>query len=474
MWKAALFAMLVATPAMADDHQPKNIIVMIADGAGYNMLGATRQWTGEPLVVDGHGWRRAALATYALRREQEGEGQDQDLVYTSAKAWDARPQAGQSECDDSFEMGFVGYEWHRCTYPDSAGTMTAMMTGVRSYNGALNVDGDRARLVSAAELAKAADKRVGAVSSVPFTHATPAAGGGAHNISRRNYHAIANELLTSPTLDFIAGGGHPDYDMSGLPHAEDVSEDDRFEWLSPADWAGLQDGSLGWRLIEDRTDIVAGDRLGGDERVIILPRVGGTLQAFRRRDIEIDVATTAPGDVPLTATVPVLTELTRAALSHLAGDDDGLFLVVEGGAVDWAMHQNVLGRAIEEYMDFDASVRLVSDWISEDGNGSSWDDTLLIVTADHDHLLFGPDADVPFQPTEDRGEGVLPGHRWWFSSHSNQLVPFFAKGLGAETFMAAADEMDLVRSADGVRRGRGLYLTQPEMGRALVEMIDGD
>ena len=52
-------------------------------------------------------------------------------------------------------------------------------------------------------------RRVGVVTSVPFNHATPAALGGAHNVSRGNTCALALELLTSPTLDLIAAPDTP-------------------------------------------------------------------------------------------------------------------------------------------------------------------------------------------------------------------------------------------------------------------------
>jgi len=53
--------------AQPDEPRPKNIILLVADGAGYNMLQATRLWTGEPLAMDGSQWAKLGLATYALR-----------------------------------------------------------------------------------------------------------------------------------------------------------------------------------------------------------------------------------------------------------------------------------------------------------------------------------------------------------------------------------------------------------------------
>ncbi|MEE4350657.1 MAG: alkaline phosphatase [Pacificimonas sp.] len=473
-----LAALLTPQIAVAEDVTPKNIIVMIADGAGYNMLAATRYWHGRGLAVDGGGWETAALSTYALRRDKDplGAAQDPDLVYDSAKNWDAAPLAGDSECAEGYPVGWAGYEWNRCTYPDSAGTMSAMMTGIRAYNGALNVDGMAEAVQSVPEAAKAAGMRVGSISSVPFTHATVASGGGAHNEARGNYHEIAAELLRAGTLDILGGGGHPLFGGAGEPQPdpvidEETGADERFAWLSPEDWAGVRDGSLGWTLVEDRADIQALATMPKDGRILMLPKVARTLQMERPPKMAEpgDPRQQVPGETPMTPGIPTLTEMTAAALTHLEGDA-GLFLQVEGGAVDWAMHANFLGRAIEEQTDFDNAVRLVEAWVADPSNGSSWANTLVVVTADHDHMLFGPSADVPFQPVSNRGAGQLPGHIWWSGSHSNQLVPFFVRGAGSARLMAEADEIDRA-VVNGQVVGRGKYLTQPEMGQVLLDLV---
>ena len=51
----------------------------------------------------------------------------------------------------------------------------------------------------------------------------------------------------------------------------------------------------------------------------------------------------------------------------------GFFLMVEGGAVDWASHANQPGRTIEEQIDFDEAVEAVVRWVRENSN---WGDTL--------------------------------------------------------------------------------------------------
>ena len=107
--------------------------------------------------------------------------------------------------------------------------------------------------------------------------------------------------------------------------------------------------------------------------------------------------------------------------------------MIEGGAVDWANHANQPERTIEEQIDFVQAVEAVVEWVEKNSN---WDDTLLILTADHEcGLLLGPDSDkIPFQPLTDNGLGKMPGMRHNADGHANSLVPIYARGTDAELF----------------------------------------
>lgn len=477
--RAIIVGLLLATsqPAAATE-KPKNIIVMIADGAGYNTLAATRYWKAGPLAVDTGNWRRAALATYALRRGPDvPEGsdplaQDSDFVYASAKAWDTTPIEGASAIKPQYPALFAGYEWNRKTAPDSANTMSAMMTGVRSYNGAINVDGAMHNVLSLAEAAKAAGKMTGSISSVPFNHATPAAGGGAHNPSREAYHDLAIDMFEGGTLDVIGGGGNPDFDHDGRPLADENAAN-RFKYIPPALWQSLRLPESKWKLVQDRRDIEAlanGDTLA-DRSLAMIVEVAETLQLRRAPGAGEDTATYAPGGTPMTGNVPELATMARAALNHVGSDPDGFFLQIEGGAVDWAMHANAFGRMIEEYAAFDDAVRAVIAWVDSPDSAATWEDTMLIVTADHDHLLFGPDIAEPFQRVTNNGAGKLPGYSWASNSHSNQLVPFYVRGAGADALITAANDQDVHTDRQGRKFGFGRYLTQTEMGSYLLSVV---
>jgi alkaline phosphatase len=187
--------------------------------------------------------------------------------------------------------------------------------------------------------------------------------------------------------------------------------------------------------------------------------VGGTLQ--QQRGSRADPRYTAPGDDPPIDGVPTLETLTRVALNALDDDPDGFFLHVEGGAVDWAMHDCQMGRTIEEMIDFKRSVAAVVEWVEQ---RDAWDETLVIVTSDHDHLLWGPDSDkVPFEPLESNGKGQMPSYRWLAGDHTNQLVPVFAHGVGSEQLPEHADENDPFY---------GAYIDQTDLFKAMKAVIE--
>jgi len=512
--------LILSTHAVGADSPAvaANVILMIADGAGFNTWDATAIYKGDR-GAEFHaepGWVRLAVSTHPLRDTREaplgpGHGNTQlpSLVYDPARAWDSTPAAGEA---GGYRYYFEGYRWLRHA-SDSANTATTLVSGIKTYVGAINVDGDGEPIEETlAWLADRQGKRVGAVTTVPLNHATPAAAGGAHNESRRNYCEIAWEMLTNPTLDLIVGAGNPDFDNNGEPVGDperklyrDVGDKAIWDALSghapfrEGDPVCLPAGEAGgdssdprkataeevaqlsrWVLEQEKSEIEAAATGATPQRLLIVPqvgglgywsgnsidpldrysvKVGGTLQ--QQRGSRANPKYTAPGDDPLLAGVPSLETLTRVALNALDGSA-GFFLTVEGGAVDWAMHQHQLGRTIEEMLDFIDAVHAVIEWVEAHGG---WERTLLVVTADHDHLLAGPGShEIPFQPLGDNGAGKLPSYRWLSTGHSNHLVPVFARGVGAKRLLTLVDGKDPFR---------GDYVDQADLFQAMREALTG-
>ena len=466
----------------------KNVIVMIADGAGANTLEATRLYlqglpAGDPrggeagsLVVDGPGFLNTRQSTYPLdTRTVPGSDEQNPLtVYDPAKNYDATAVAGTNSA--GYQRGFAGYDWNRATYPDSANTASAISDGHKTYNNALNVDGSGDPQLSTAELAHSLGKATGVVSTVQFSDATPAAGGGAHNIARANSQAVAAEMFGAGVLDVIAGTGNPDYNDDGQRAAAP-----NYQWIGPDLWAALKGDSYvssdggSWNLLQARDEIVAaGSGDPTEERLAMLVEAF-TGSNYYRAGAAPAGETEIPFSVPRLESSPTLSELTAAALNRLNADPDGLYVSIEGGAVDRAMHGNNVGRMIEEYVDFNDAVKYVVDWVGSEESRATWDDTLLIVTADHDHLLFGPDgATIPYQPVlpDQDGDGV-PEYAWFSNNHSNQLVPLYVRGPGAAGVASLADQRDMVLDGQGraVAGSGRTYTDQAELGDYILEQI---
>jgi alkaline phosphatase len=315
----------------------------------------------------------------------------------------------------------------------------------------------------AIELAEQKGKATGVVTSVEWSHATPAAFV-AHNVSRSNYASIAQEMIHDSAVDVIMGCGHPWFGQSGEP----LDSPNTFKYVGgEATWDALVTGTAGddangdgvddpWKLIQARVEFQALMNGPTPTRVLGTAQVYQTLQQRRVGNRFAD-----PYAVPLTNTVPTLEEMTRAAINVLEDDSDGFFLMVEGGAIDWASHGNQLGRMIEEHIDFDNAVQAVMEWVQANSN---WGETLLIVTGDHETgYLTGPGSDPIWEFIVNNGAGDLPSVEWHSLSHTNSLIPLVAKGDAARAFQWLADEFDPLR---------GPYVDNTELAQVLFWALD--
>ncbi len=160
-----------------------------------------------------------------------------------------------------------------------------------------------------------------------------------------------------------------------------------------------------------------------------------------------------------TTTVPDLKVMAQGAINVLDNNKNGFFLMIEGGAIDWAAHGNQTGRMIAEELYFNQTVESVINWVE---TNSSWDETLLIITADHETgYITAPykgEAGVNWEQLPKTPKGKLPNIQWNTNHHTNSLVPLFAKGAGSECLNLFADETDL-------KRGR--YLNNTEIAQMI-------
>ena len=497
--------------------QAKNIIVMISDGAGYNTHLSTEYWHGRKQPYDNHNFTKYPVATYNLRYGHPtdrlnlapgDDTQDPQVVYDPVMAWDDTALPAGTDADgDGYPDYFAGYQWLQATDPDSAGTMSAIVTGRKVYSGGINVDGFGKPILTVPEVAKARGKSTGSISSVRYNHATPAAGGGAHNISRNNYIDISYEMFGAGVLDVMGGPGHPWYSSNGSERAEPELTSSRFDeplWHVISSGSGTAsrttvDGrhftvnGADWQMYENKADIedlaCGVSTVTPGKKLMMLPKVWGTLQYERdvtqdwdgdgmignehpntQKNLDLDAAPVNPGDDsdgdPLIPTVPTLVDMTMAAINYLDDNPKGFYLHVEGGACDWAMHGNSMARMIEEHTDFNNAVHALIDYLDAGTNGNNWKNTLLIVTSDHDHNIYGPDSDtVAFQDVSNEGAGILPGHIWHDNSHGNQLVPAWVRGCNSHLFGTMIGGPDPVR---------GRYIDQGDLGKVMLMSLTAD
>lgn len=427
-------AAALATTAFAG--QAKNVILMIADGSGFNSYAAASMYDGKlgKEVFNGKGWLKLAVSTYPLNLSSKPKRtgiQDESIVYAPPMAWalDAK------------------YKWLTETPTDSAASATAMGTGVKTYNNAIGWSDFSQPLKNVHQYFQGSGRLTGVITSVPWSHATPA-GMVAHNSSRNDYAGIADEMVKS-SANVIMGAGHPWYDDDGkkLDKRAKSKYTGNFVFDSPANRYGNA------RLIEsvEDFDALASGKLNmlGCSRLIGTARIASTLQQGRstkdwNKDGKVDdkdIKEAPVGGDPRVATVPTLSTMAKGALNVLGKSDKGFFLMIEGGAVDWANHANQPARMIEEATEFFRTVETVNAWVAKHGG---WENNLVIVTADHETgCLWGPNSDTtPFDALVDNGKGKMPGLRFNSGGHTNSLVPLFARGAGAREFLSMAKFTD--------------------------------
>jgi alkaline phosphatase len=399
---------------------PKNVIVMIGDGMGFNQLDAAglyRYGTSAAQVA-------VSASTGAIVRAPVT--QVPELALAEVKLAVRTTQFGASYDPSKAWSGF-GYVLKNPT--DSAAAATAMATGVKTDNGAIGVDPNNKSVQNLSELAIATGRSAGVVTSVPISHATPA-GFTAHESSRGSYQAIARDQLRSK-LSVVMGAGNPWYtDNSKLRGSA------KYTYLYKSDYQKLKDRKSGFTYLASKTSFDKLTKGTAPKRVFGLARVASTLQQKRS-------GTTSKTGAKRNA-VPSLATMTKGALNVLDADPDGFFVMIEGGAIDWANHANQKGRLVEESSDFLNAIAAVNAWVEAK---SSWDETLLIVTADHESgYLTGTKANPNWTMLTGRA-GSVPSMSWHTGGHTSQLVPFYARGSAASAFTDAVVGQDPVRGA---------------------------
>ncbi len=328
----------------------KNIIFFVGDGMGTSTVTAAR----------------------ILEAQRRGESGEENML-----SFDNFPTVGLSKT----------YNTNAQT-PDSAGTMTAMMTGLKSKAGVLSVSELSARancessqgheILTALEMAEDINMATGIISTARITHATPAATY-AHTPERNwennsqlpqeaidnGCQDIASQLLSfnyGDGIDVVMGGGRREFiatttvDIEGKNGKRTDGRDLRQEWKT-ANNEGV--------YLETQADFDAVDSESTEKLFALFNSSHMSYEEDRENDI---------------AGEPSLSEMTEKAINILDNKNNGFFLMVESGRIDHAHHAGNAFNALSDTIELSRAVAIADELTNDE-------DTLIIVTADHSHVF---------------------------------------------------------------------------------------
>ncbi|CAD7084482.1 unnamed protein product [Hermetia illucens] len=334
------------------DVLAKNIIVFIGDGMGMTTITAGRIYKGQT---------------------NGGSGEEASLVF------DDFPYTGLAKTYNVDKQ-----------VPDSAGTATAIFCGVKTRYGVLGMDNtthpknsERGRLTSLLDWAQSVGKRTGIVTTTRITHATPASlysnihdrdwecDGEIPEESTGIYKDIGRQLvedLPGRRLNVILGGG-----KSPLGAIEEEPPNELFKGPSENvcsrrdgrnltdEWLDLSPNRV---LALNKNDLLSMDAKETDHLMGIFSNNHITFKVGRQVDRE--------------PSLPVMVDKALDVL--IRPESRGFVLVVEGGRIDQAHHQNYAKAALEELLEMDEAISLAM-------KRTESDETLIVVTADHSHAM---------------------------------------------------------------------------------------
>ncbi|KAH8254147.1 hypothetical protein KR032_008703 [Drosophila birchii] len=273
--------------------------------------------------------------------------------------------------------------------PDSACTATAYLCGVKTniinigvsaavnYNNCTASQDPANRLTSIAEWAQNAGKSTGIVTTTTLTHASPS-GAYAKTANRMwecdtdvtTYGAdastcidMATQLVTQTpgkNFDIMFGGGMGKF----LPKTTTDSHGNAGERSDGVNllgrWQGLHDGGV---LVTNRDQLLK----------VNVSRVSSIIGLFQSKLMNFHMDADA-------AYQPTLSELTEVAIKKLSQNENGYFVFIEGGLIDYGNHYTQPGYALDEALEFEKAIQLARDL-------TNIEDTLIVVTADHGHAV---------------------------------------------------------------------------------------
>ncbi len=413
----------------------KNVILFIGDGMhAQHEVAASRYLTGTDNGLVWHVFPKQAqvstwdVTTYDRYAWKKGGTAFKDSAFYSATGYDETlggvqpstlaPVPSEAYYLDALpKFGTNPASGHAQPATDSASAGTALACGFKTDDGNIawlagdpKTGGNRTKndgsLRTIAEIAREDyGKAIGVVSTVPFTHATPATFV-SHNVSRSNYYTgikgytglgIADEIITVTKPDVVIGGGHPmldnpTYSTNGgyISKAMHDALKTGKDFVFAERQAGV-DGAASLQAAADKA-AAEGKRLFG--------LYGGPGGNFEPPIPDKNAAN--PSCTRGTVENPLLKDATLAALKVLKQNPKGFFLMVEQGDIDWANHANDYQWMIGTMWDLNEAIKATLAYLDQPGDDLTRENTLILVTSDHGNSYMQLNA------SKKLGKGQLP------------------------------------------------------------------
>jgi alkaline phosphatase len=280
------------------------------------------------------------------------------------------------EMDKLPVQGFIKTHSANAAITDSAAAGTALSCGAKTNNGIICMTPDKqAKLTTLAEHVHQAGSKVGILTSVTLDHATPACFY-AHQPSRKMVFQIAQEFAASP-FEYFAGGGLAGKTGNGIDNLQIAAQN-------------------GFTITRSRQQLI--DAKPG-QRVI-------ALNESRNSDTH-----PLPWEADRLSNDISLATFTEHAI-RLLDNDNGFFMMIEGGMIDWAGHGNAVRTMAHEVLALDHAIKAALTFYRQHPN-----DTLIVITADHE--TGGMQHDGQLNPAYLAGQTTSYDH---FKTKLKQLV----------------------------------------------------
>ena len=404
----------------------KNIILFVCDGMDWDSARAASIYKNQRVTYSKGQGRGLAFLDYKAPRSTFGymvtspyAKKAQFDVNSQVVSSVSEPSGGYSSslggktpwsrpADPGYLLGKSASKGHAVT--DSAASATSMTTGIKTFNGSINFDPDGKQLKTIAHQLQEDGFAIGVVSSVPFCHATPGATY-AHNVNRNDYQDISRDMLglrsashrkdPLPGVDVLIGGGW------GERHGDDKQKQGNNyaagnKYLADADLKEIDVDNGGKYFVVQRHRGENGSQLLADAALLAATDGNRLFGFFGVKGGHLPFQT-ADGNFDPTRGVsradrytksdlnenPTLADMSLAALEVLESRkqsevNKGFWLMIESGDIDWANHNNNIDDAIGAVLSADEAFSKVVEWVEDNSN---WDDTALILTSDHGHMM---------------------------------------------------------------------------------------